>query len=294
MRIGEKIIEGLLRLSSWFTVFITLAVVVVLVRNAWDFFSEVPISEFLSATRWTPLFEQKQFGMWPLLSGTLLTATIAMLIALPLGLLISIYLSEYAQPAWRKIARPALDLLSAIPTVVYGFLALVFITPLLQWFFPGIETYNALSPGLVMGFMILPIITSISEDAMRTVPANLREAALAVGASRWQVAWRVVLPTAFNGVTAAVILAFSRALGETMIVSIAAGQQAHFTFNPTVAIQTASSYIIQISLGDVSQASLEYNTIFAVGLSLFILTFSLNNLSFWLRRRFKNRQLNTP
>lgn len=290
MRRGEKFIEFLLQLSSWLTVGLTLAVVVVLLSNAWPFFSAVPISEFLTSTRWTPLFEQKQFGMWPLLSGTLLTALIAMFVALPIGLLISIYLSEYARPAWRKIARPALDLLSAIPTVVYGFLALVFITPMLQWLFPGIETYNALSPGIVMGFMILPIITSISEDAMRTVPANLREAALAVGASRWQVAWRVVLPAAFNGVTAAVILAFSRALGETMIVSIAAGQQANFTFNPTVAIQTASSYIIQISLGDVSQASLEYSTIFAVGLSLFVLTFSLNNLSFWLRRRFKNRQ----
>ena len=285
---GEKIIEALLRLSSWFTLAITFAVVAVLLYNAWGFFSRIPLLDFLLGTSWTPFSEKQQFGMWPLLSGTLLTALLAMSLALPLGLLISIYLSEYANSTWRQVARPALDLLSAIPTVVYGFLALVFVTPALQYFFPGIERFNALAPGLVMGFMILPIITSISEDAMRSVPANLREAAFAMGASRWQVAWRVVLPAAFNGVTAAVILAFSRALGETMIVSIAAGQQPNFTLNPTVAIQTASSYIIQISLGDVSRSGMEYNTIFAVGIGLFVLTFALNNLSYWLRNRFKS------
>jgi phosphate transport system permease protein len=290
MRTAERIIEFFLRLSSWFTVAITLSVIGILAYNSIDFFEQVSMIEFLTGLRWTPFFENKEFGMWPLLSGTMLVATIAMMVALPAGLLISIYLSEYANSGWRAFARPALDLLSAIPTVVYGFLALVFITPLLQWFFPGIETYNALSPGLVMGVMILPIITSISEDAMRSVPANLREAALAMGASRWQVAIKVVLPASFSGVTASVILAFSRALGETMIVSIAAGQQAQFTFDPTVAIQTASSYIIQVGLGDLSQASIEYSTIFAVGLSLFVLTFSLNNLSYWLRSRLKAKQ----
>lgn len=289
-RKGEKLIEALLQLSGWLTLGITLSVVGVLLVNAWDFFSSIPLLDFLLGTTWTPFSEQQAFGMWPLLTGTLLTALIAMLLALPLGLLISIYLSEYANSTWRQVARPALDLLSAIPTVVYGFLALVFVTPALQFFFPGMERYNALSPGLVMGFMILPIITSISEDAMRSVPANLREAAFAMGASRWQVALRVVLPAAFNGVTAAVILAFSRALGETMIVSIAAGQQPNFTLNPTVAIQTASNYIIQISLGDVSRSGLEYNTIFAVGIGLFVLTFVLNNLSYWLRNRFKQLQ----
>lgn len=286
-RSGEKMIEALLQLSGWLTLGITLSVIGVLLVNAWGFFGSIPLLDFLTGTRWTPFSEQQAFGMWPLLMGTLLTALIAMALALPLGLLISIYLSEYANSTWRQVARPALDLLSAIPTVVYGFLALVFVTPALQFFFPGIERFNALSPGLVMGFMILPIITSISEDAMRSVPANLREAAFAMGASRWQVAWRVVLPAAFNGVTAAVILAFSRALGETMIVSIAAGQQPNFTLNPTVAIQTASSYIIQISLGDVARAGIEYNTIFAVGIGLFVLTFALNNLSYWLRNRFK-------
>lgn len=286
----ERLIEGLLASSSIFTLLLTLVVIGVLVYNAWGFFEVVGLVDFFTGTRWTPFFENQAFGMWPLLSGTLLTALIAMFTALPLGILISIYLSEYANTAWRNIARPALDLLSAIPTVVYGFLALVFVTPTLQYLFPGLERFNALSPGLVMGFMILPIITSISEDAMRAVPANLREAAFAMGASRWQVAWRVVLPAAFNGVTAAVILAFSRALGETMIVSIAAGQQPQFTFNPTVAIQTASSYIIQISLGDVDRSGLEYKTIFAVGLGLFLLTFALNNLSYWLRARFKQNQ----
>lgn len=289
-RPAEKLIEALLQLSGWLTLGITFSVIGVLLVNAWGFFSSIPLLDFLLGTRWTPFSEQQAFGMWPLLLGTLLTALLAMALALPLGLLISIYLSEYANSSWRQVARPALDLLSAIPTVVYGFLALVFVTPALQFFFPGIERFNALSPGLVMGFMILPIITSISEDAMRSVPANLREAAFAMGASRWQVAWRVVLPAAFNGVTAAVILAFSRALGETMIVSIAAGQQPSFTLNPTVAIQTASSYIIQISLGDVSRSGTEYNTIFAVGIGLFVLTFALNNLSYWLRNRFKQIQ----
>ncbi|MBA4303733.1 MAG: phosphate ABC transporter permease subunit PstC [Sphingobacteriaceae bacterium] len=289
-RPAEKLIEGLLGLSSLFTLLLTFTVIGVLMYNAWGFFEVIGLGEFLTGTRWTPFFENPAFGMWPLLTGTLLTALIAMFTALPLGLLISIYLSEYANATWRNVARPALDLLSAIPTVVYGFLALVFVTPALQYFFPALERFNALSPGLVMGFMILPIITSISEDAMRAVPANLREAAFAMGASRWQVAWRVVLPSAFNGVTAAVILAFSRALGETMIVSIAAGQQPQLTFNPSVAIQTASSYIIQISLGDVDRSGLEYKTIFAVGLGLFLLTFALNNLSYWLRARFKQQQ----
>ncbi len=289
-RKGEWFIERLLQAAAWLTVGITLSVVLVLVWNAAGFFREVSVWEFITGTSWTPLFSEKNYGILPLLSATLLTSVIALLVALPLGLFISIYLSEFAPKELRQLARPALDLLSAVPTVVYGFLALVFVTPALQWFFPGIETFNALSPGLVMGFMILPIITSISEDSMRSVPANLREAALALGSSKWQVALKVVLPAAFSGVTASVLLAFSRALGETMIVAIAAGQQPALTFNPTVAIQTASTYIIQVSLGDVSQASIEYKTIFAVGLSLFLLTFTLNNLSFWLRSRFKNRQ----
>lgn len=289
-RSGERLIEVLLRLSAWFTVLVSAGVVGVLACHAFDFFKDVSPLEFFLGTSWTPLFVDKQFGILPLLSGTLLTATIALVVALPLGLLISIYLSEFAPNEFRKLARPALDLLAAIPTVVYGFIALVFVTPFLQFFFPAIETFNALSPGLVMALMVLPIITSISEDSMRSVPANLREAALALGANRWQVALKVVLPAAFSGVTASVLLAFSRALGETMIVAIAAGQQARLTLDPTIAIQTASSYIIQLSLGDVSAQSVEYKSVFAVGLSLFLLTFLLNNLSFWLRARFKKRQ----
>ncbi|MDP2188689.1 MAG: phosphate ABC transporter permease subunit PstC [Sphingobacteriaceae bacterium] len=283
----EKLIESLLKLSGWLSLGITMSVLGVLIYQSTAFFSAVPLWEFLTGTSWIPFAEKKAYGIWPLLSGTLLTAGIALLVAMPLGILIAIYLSEYATNSWRRIARPALDLLAAIPTVVYGFLALVFLTPLLQWVFPGIEPYNALSPGLVMAFMILPIITSISEDAMRAVPKTDKEAALALGATRWQVVRKVVVPAAFNGITAAVILAFSRALGETMIVSIAAGQQAHFTFNPVVAIQTASSYIIQMSLGDVAQSSIEYSTIFAIGLSLFLLTYALNNLSFWFRNRYR-------
>jgi len=287
----EKLIEFLLKLSGWLTLGITLSVMGVLVYNSVSFFAAVDLWEFLSGTVWIPFAERKSFGIWPLLSGTLLTAGIALSLAMPLGILIAIYLSEYANEGWRRIARPTLDLLAAIPTVVYGFLALVFVTPVLQWFFPAIESYNALSPGLVMAFMVLPIITSISEDAMRAVPKIHKEAALALGATRWQVVRKVVVPAAFNGITAAIILAFSRALGETMIVSIAAGQQAHFTFNPAVAIQTASSYIIQMSLGDVAQSSIEYSTIFAVGLSLFFLTYLLTNLSYWLRNRFRKSKI---
>ncbi len=287
----EKLIEGLLKLSGWLSLAITLSVMGVLLYNAAAFFAMVPLWEFITGTSWIPFAERKAFGMWPLLSGTLLTAGIALSLAMPLGILIAIYLSEYASEGWRRIARPALDLLAAIPTVVYGFLALVFITPMLQWFFPSIATYNALSPGLVMAFMVLPIITSISEDAMRAVPKIHKEAALALGATRWQIVRKVVVPAAFNGISAAVILAFSRALGETMIVSIAAGQQASFTFNPAVAIQTASSYIIQMSLGDVAQSSIEYSTIFAIGLSLFFLTYLLNNLSFWFRDRFRSSKI---
>jgi phosphate transport system permease protein len=287
----EKLIEGLLKLSGWLSLAITLSVMGVLLYNAAAFFAMVPMWEFITGTAWIPFAERKAFGMWPLLSGTLLTAGIALSLAMPLGILIAIYLSEYASEGWRRIARPALDLLAAIPTVVYGFLALVFITPMLQWFFPSIATYNALSPGLVMAFMVLPIITSISEDAMRAVPKIHKEAALALGATRWQIVRKVVVPAAFNGISAAVILAFSRALGETMIVSIAAGQQASFTFNPAVAIQTASSYIIQMSLGDVAQSSIEYSTIFAIGLSLFFLTYLLNNLSFWFRDRFRSSKI---
>lgn len=287
----ERLIEFLLKVSGWLSLGITLSVLGVLVYNALPFFNAIPFVEFLTGTSWIPFAERKAFGMWPLLSGTLLTAGIALSLAMPLGILIAIYLSEYANEGWRRVARPALDLLAAIPTVVYGFLALVFVTPMLQWFFPAIEPYNALSPGLVMAFMILPIITSISEDAMRAVPSIHKEAALALGATRWQVVRKVVVPASFNGITAAVILAFSRALGETMIVSIAAGQQAHFTFNPVVAIQTASSYIIQMSLGDVAQSTIEYSTIFAIGLSLFTLTYLLNNLSFWFRNRFRKSKM---
>lgn len=286
----EWFAERLLQLAAWLTIGITIAVVAVLMWHAVDFFREIPLADFFLGTEWTPLFAEQRFGILPLLTATLLTAILSLLVALPIGIFISIYLSEFAPREFRQLVRPALDLLAAVPTVVYGFLALVFVTPVLQWFFPGIETFNALSPALLMGFMILPIITSISEDSMRSVPVNLREAAFAMGASRWQVALKVVLPAAFSGVSASVLLAFSRALGETMIVAIAAGQQPALTLNPTVAIQTASSYIIQVSLGDVSLDSIEYKTIFAVGLSLFLLTFSLNNLSFWLRSRFKNRQ----
>ncbi len=225
--------------------------------------------------------------MLPLLLGTAVVSTIALVVAVPTGLLSAIYLSEYAPDRVRRIVKPVLELLAGVPTVVYGYFALTFVTPLLQQWLPGLSGFNALSPGIVMGLMILPLISSLSEDAMRAVPRGLREGAYALGATRMQTALQVVVPAAFSGITAAVILAASRAIGETMIVAIAAGQQPRFTVNPFVPIETMTAYIVQVSLGDTPQGTLEYRTIFAVGMLLFVMTFGLNLLSSWLRARFR-------
>jgi phosphate transport system permease protein len=246
----------------------------------------VPIREFLFGTVWTPLFYDKHFGVLPLVSGTLLASAIAMLVALPAGLVIAIYLSEYAAAPVRRIVKPVLEVLAGVPTVVYGYFALQFVTPLLQGFVPGLAGFNALSPGIVMGIMILPLVSSLSEDAMRSVPGGLREGAYALGATRMQTALRVVVPAAFSGISAATVLAMSRAIGETMIVAIAAGQQPRLTLDPRVPVETMTAYIVQVSLGDTPNGTLEYRTIFAVGMLLFVSTFTLNLLSNWLRERF--------
>lgn len=225
----------------------------------------------------------------PLLSGTLLTAFIAIAVALPIGLSISIYLNEYAPRNFRTVIKPILEILAAVPTIVYGFFALTVVTPFLQKFIPGLAGFNALSPGIVMGIMIIPLISSLSDDAISAVPKYLRQGSLALGANRLQTAFKVILPSAFSGIVVSVILAISRAIGETMIVAVAAGQQPRLTANPLVPVETITTYIVQVSLGDVPQNSLEYRTIFAAGMTLFVFTFILNNISYWFKKRYQQR-----
>ena len=289
MRIKERIIEGIMMCCSFVTVLTTLGIILVLLLDSIQFFSEVSIVDFLTDTQWTPLFSEKHFGILPLLSGTLLTTTIAIAVAVPVGLIIAVYLNEYASARFTAIVKPILEILAAIPTVVYGFFALQFVTPLLQQFIPGLRGFNALSPGLVMGVMIIPYITSLSEDALRAVPRSLREGSYGMGATKFQTAFRVMVPAASSGILVSIILAISRALGETMIVAVAAGQEPRLTFNPKESVETITTYIVQVSMGDVPQDSLEYRTIFAAGLTLFVFTFILNNISFWIRSKFQNR-----
>jgi phosphate transport system permease protein len=286
-RVAERLIEGMLFLCAALSVLTTVGIIAVLALETIEFLREVPIIEFLTGTEWTPLFASPRFGVLPLVVGTLLVSAIAMIVALPMGLLSAIYLSEYAPPGIRRVIKPTLEILAGVPTVVYGYFALMFVTPLLQRYLPGLAGFNALSPGIVMGIMILPLVSSLSEDAMRAVPRGLREGAYALGATRMQTALRVVVPAAFSGITAAFVLSASRAIGETMIVAIAAGQQPRLTGNPFVPIETMTAYIVQVSLGDTPQGTLEYRTIFAVGMLLFLSTFALNLVSTWMRDRFR-------
>lgn len=285
--VKEKIIESLLMLCGLVSIVTTLGILYILFKDSIAFFSKVSIWDFLTDTQWTPLFEDQHFGILPLLSGTFLITFIAIIIALPLGMSIAIYLSEYADQRVKKIIKPFLEILSSIPTVVFGYFALVFVTPLLQSFIPGLVGFNSLSPGIVMGIMILPMVASISEDALNAVPNSLREGSYALGSSQVQTAIRVVVPAASSGITVSVILAISRAIGETMIVAIAAGQQPRLTLNPLVPIETITAYIVQVSKGDVPQDSLGYQTIFAAGLTLFLLTFILNSISFYFNKKFR-------
>ena len=287
-RTKEKIIEGVMMICSFVTILTTISIIIILAIDTFKFFGEVSIVEFFTDTQWTPLFSEKHFGILPLLTGTLLTTTIAVVFAVPVGLTIAIYLNEYASPRFTSIVKPILEILAAIPTVVYGFFALQFVTPLLQQIIPGLRGFNALSPGLVMGVMIIPYITSLSEDALRAVPKSLREASYGMGATKLQTAFRVMIPAASSGILVSIILAVSRALGETMIVAIAAGQEPNLTFNPLESVETITTYIVQVSMGDVPQDSLEYRTIFAAGMTLFVFTFILNNISFWLRKKYQN------
>ena len=289
MRRKEKLIEGVMMSCSFVTVLTTAGIILILAIESVKFFSEVSIVDFLTDKQWTPLFSEKHFGILPLLLGTLLTTTIAILLAVPLGLIIAVYLNEYASPKFTAVVKPILEVLAGIPTVVYGFFALQFVTPLLQKIIPDLNGFNALAPGLVMGVMIMPYITSLSEDALRAVPRSLREASYGMGATRFQTALKVIVPAASSGIIVSILLAVSRALGETMIVAIAAGQEPKFTFNPKESVETITTYIVQVSMGDVPQDSLEYKTIYAAGLTLFAFTFILNTISFWIRKRFQNK-----
>ena len=284
---GEWIIERALFLCAAISVLTTGGIIAVLALETYEFLRAVPVLDFLTGTEWTPLFSSQQFGVLPLVAGTMLVSAIAMAVALPMGLLSAIYLSEYSPSGFRRVVKPVLEILAGVPTVVYGYFALTFVTPLLKQLFPTLSGFNALSPGLVMGLMILPLVSSLSEDAMRAVPQGLREGSYALGATRMQTALKVVVPAAFSGITAAFILAVSRAIGETMIVAIAAGQQPRLTGNPFVPIETMTAYIVQVSLGDTPQGTIEYRTIFAVGMLLFVMTFGLNLISTWLRERFR-------
>ncbi len=282
---AERIVARTLQACGWLSVVTTAGIVAVLATEALGFFREVSLWAFLTDTQWTPLFADKHFGVWPLLSGTLLTTLVAIAVALPLGTLAAIYLAELAHPRVASALKPVLEILAGVPTVVYGYFALMLVTPALQRVVPGLAGFNALSAGIVMGIMILPIIATLSEDAMRAVPASLREGAYALGGTRLATIFRVVLPSASSGIIAAVILGVSRAIGETMIVAIAAGQQPRLTVDPRVPVETMTAYIVQVSLGDTPAGTLEYRTIFAIGLSLFVMTFVLNMFSHRLRAR---------
>jgi len=267
----------------------TLGIVAVLIEETANFFGEVSVVGFLTGTEWTPLFTEKHFGVLPLMNATLMMALGAMLVAVPLGLLAAIYLSEYAHPRIRSVVKPVLEVLAGIPTVVYGYFALQFISPEIVRFVFGGDTslFNALSASLAMAIMILPLVSSLSEDAMRSVPQSLREGAYGLGATKFEVATRVVFPGALSGIVAAVILAGSRAVGETMIVTIVGGNQPNLSWNPLEGMQAMSAYIVQVSLGDTPRGTIEYSTIFAVGLMLFVVTLSLNVLAQWLLSRFR-------
>ncbi|GAB4575810.1 MAG: phosphate ABC transporter permease subunit PstC [Rhodothalassiaceae bacterium] len=286
-RIIDRLARVALFLAASLSVFVTVAIVYILLSESMSFFRVVPLVDFLTDTEWTPLFTNAHFGILPLLVATLLASGIAVLVAVPAGTVLAVYLSEYADRRVRETVKPILELLSGVPTVVFGYFALLFVTPILQKLIPDLSGFNLLAPGLVMGIMILPYVVSMSEDAMRAVPQALREGAFALGFSRFHTAVRVVIPGALSGITAAYILGMSRAIGETMVVTIAAGQNPNLTFDPTEGAATMTAYIVQVSLGDLPHGSIGYQTIFAVGLMLFLITLLFNIAGFWLRRRFR-------
>ncbi len=283
----DHVIEAALLAAGLMAVFVTVAIVYVLISESLPFFQHVSLSDFFTDTMWTPMFDQPHFGILPLLAGTLVTTLVALFLAIPCGTVIAIYLSEFATHRVREVVKPVLELLGAVPTVVYGYFALTMVTPFLQKLMPSLPGFNMLSPGLVIGIMIIPYIASVSEDAMRSVPNYMREGSYAMGATRFQTATRVVVPGALSGIAAAYILGISRAVGETMVVAVAAGLQPNLTWNPTESAATITSFIVQVSLGDLPHGSIGYQSIFAAGLVLMVTTLLFNIGGFWLTRRFR-------
>jgi phosphate transport system permease protein len=286
-KIKEKLIEGLLFSSALFSILVTLGIMATLIVESIPFFKVVSLKEFFTATEWSPLFSNPVYGILPLVMGTFVTTFVALLVAIPAGTIVAIYLSEYASPKVRELLKPILELLSAIPTVVYGHFALLFVIPILQKFIPQLSGTNMLGAGLVMGIMIIPYVSSLSEDAMRNVPMFMREGSFALGASRLQTSLKVVYPSALSGISASYILGISRAIGETMVVAIAAGMQPNFTFSPLEPAQTITSYIVQVSMGDLPHDSIGYQSIFVAGLTLMVMTFSFNILGHFISKKFR-------
>ena len=285
--VREKLIELTLFLAALVSVFTTVGIVYILVKESVIFFQAVPLWDFLTDTQWTPLFTDQHFGIMVLLSGTLTSSAVALLIAIPLGTIIAIYLSEFAPFAVREVAKPFLEMLGGVPTIVYGYFALLFVTPLLQKIYPELPGFNLLGAGIVMGIMIIPYVSSIAEDAMRAVPMSLREGSYAMGATRFQTAVKVVVPAAISGIASAYILGISRAVGETMILAVAAGQQPNLTFNPLEPAATITAFIVQVALGDLPHGSIGYQTIFAAGLTLMLFTLACNIAGHVMRKRFR-------
>lgn len=285
----ERIIELVLMFSGLIAVLITFGIVYILVSESIPFFEAVTFKEFLTSTVWTPNFEIKNYGILPLVAGTLTITGVALLVAVPLGTITAVYLSEFASHRVKETVKPILELLVGVPTVVFGYFALLLVTPLLQKIYPDLSTFNMLGPGIVMGIMIVPYIASVAEDAMRAVPMAMREGSYAMGATRFQTAVSVVMPAATSGIVAAYILAISRGIGETMIVAIAAGQQPNFTFNPVDSAATITAYIVSVALGDLEHGGIGYQSIFAAGITLFVMTLILNILGQWTRNKFTER-----
>ncbi len=283
--VGERIVGGVFALCAGLTALVMLGIILVFITEAVGFFTQVSILEFLTETRWTPLFQEKHFGILPLLSGSILVAVGAGLVALPGGLLTAIFLSGHAGSRVRSILKPLLEVLAGIPTVVYGYFALTFVTPLLQGILPRLEAFNAASAAVVVGIMILPTVASLSDDALRAVPNTMREAALGLGAAPVDVTIRVVIPAGASGILASFILGLSRAFGETMVVAMAAGNSPHLTLNPLESIQTMSAYVLQAGQGNIGLGTMDYRTLFAVGMMLFLITMIMNHVSQWVRVR---------
>lgn len=285
----ERVVIVIFGLFALVSIATTAGIVLTLAAETFSFFQDIPIWRFLTDTEWTPLFVNPQYGIFVLLSGTFLTSVIAITVALPVGLLSAIYLSEYAPASLRKWVKPALEILAGVPSVVFGYFALLFVTPVLQSFIPGLQGFNALSAGLVMGISIIPLVASLSEDALYSVPQGLRQGAYAMGCTKKEVVTGVVIPAGLSGIVASFILSVSRAVGETMIVTVAAGQNPTLTLNPMVSVQTMTSFIVQVSLGDAPTGTLAYKTLFAVGATLFLITLTLNAFSFWFVRKFREK-----